>query len=376
MSHSGSAESCSADRAISNVEQVLHQAVTRVSTTSNSILPTTSPSKLESCTYDPSQKDVRLAHVNQTYTTQQAQAPDTVLYLAYGSNLSAETFKGTRGIKPLSAVNVLVPSLALTFDLPGIPYSEPCFANTRQREVGKSQEYTDQDYHKDRWQKGLVGVVYEVTPEDYATIIATEGGGSSYTDILVPCYTIPSGSRIVNPHPTTKPFVAHTLFAPVNSPNAGRSHRSDPSYAQPSARYLKLIRDGADEHGLPEEYREYLADLRPFQITTTRQRIGQTLFAGFWMPVILALFAVGRLLADERGRTPGWFQKIQGGVFAVLWASYDNVFKGAFGDGERTIGDDVSGSELYNGGAEEKSLLRQQHDDEGGQHRRMEASMV
>ena len=57
----------------------------------------------------------------------------TVLYLAYGSNLSAETFKGNRGIRPLSAVNVHVPSLNLTFDLAGIPYIEPCFANTQYR---------------------------------------------------------------------------------------------------------------------------------------------------------------------------------------------------------------------------------------------------
>ena len=98
----------------------------------------------------------------------------TILYLAYGSNLCAETFKGRRGIKPLSAVNVHVPSLDLTFDLPGIPYTEPCFANTRYH---LPPSHSDSDYHKDRWHKGLIGVVYEVTPEDYRTIIATEGGG-------------------------------------------------------------------------------------------------------------------------------------------------------------------------------------------------------
>jgi hypothetical protein len=39
-----------------------------------------------------------------------------MLYLAYGSNLSNETFRGNRGIKPLSQVNVQVPSLRLTLD--------------------------------------------------------------------------------------------------------------------------------------------------------------------------------------------------------------------------------------------------------------------
>jgi len=70
---------------------------------------------------------------------------------------------------------VLAPSLKLTFDLPGISYLEPCFANTRYRKQSKTN-----DYHKDRWHKGLVGVVYEVIKVDYATIIATEGGSSGY----------------------------------------------------------------------------------------------------------------------------------------------------------------------------------------------------
>jgi hypothetical protein len=48
----------------------------------------------------------------------------TILYLAYGSNLSAQTFRKYRGIVPISKVNVCVPDLVLTFDLPGIPYVE------------------------------------------------------------------------------------------------------------------------------------------------------------------------------------------------------------------------------------------------------------
>ena len=108
----------------------------------------------------------------------------TVLYLAYGSNLCYETFQKRRAIKPLSQVNVLVPELRLTFDLPGIPYAEPCFANTARRDVDQAPGKLEAErqalgtkkpgYHKDRWRKGMVGVVYEVTPSDYAHIIATE----------------------------------------------------------------------------------------------------------------------------------------------------------------------------------------------------------
>lgn len=299
------------------------QRIWNIHTTSSSV---TVSSKL------PPTSSARLA--GSTTTHEKPTTEKTILYLAYGSNLSAETFKGNRGIKPLSAVNVHVPSLDLTFDLPGIPYKEPCFANTRYRNTTSSNS----DYHKDRWHKGLIGVVYEVTPEDYRTIIATEGGGASYQDVIVPCYVIPPGTKIVDPRPSGTPFEAHTLFAPSDNNEGGRSiSRPDPSYAQASARYLKLITDGADEHELPADYTAYLYNLRPYTITTYRQSVGQALFLATWFPVVMFLFGLARITADEDGKIPKWLVQIQGMVFRLLWASYDNAFKKAFGDGERTM---------------------------------------
>ncbi|KAG9231535.1 hypothetical protein BJ875DRAFT_353349, partial [Amylocarpus encephaloides] len=268
----------------------------------------------------------------------------TILYLAYGSNLSAETFKGARGIKPLSAVNVHVPNLALTFDLSGIPYTEPCFANTKYRDP-ENDPPKQSDYHKDRWHKGLIGVVYEVTPEDYRTVIATEGGGASYEDILVPCYPIQPGGKTVDPHPSGSPFQAHTLLMP---PEKNFKRRTDPSYAQPSARYLKLITDGAEEHALPSEYLGFLYNIRPYTITTRKQKMGQVIFMGAWMPLIMALFGLGRVLADKDGKIPDWMATLMGFFFKVLWTTYDKIFKPMFGDGERTISkgeDDELGQE-------------------------------
>ncbi|KAI5308121.1 hypothetical protein KEM55_006518, partial [Ascosphaera atra] len=138
----------------------------------------------------------------------------TVLYLAYGSNMCAEKFREARGINPLSEMNVMVPELKLTFDMPGVPYLEPCFASTQfrdpERDEGKKKENgegdaggevngekeketdqlldSDAKATKDAWNKPLVGVAYEVTMSDYAQIIATEGAGSAYEDIVVNCY--------------------------------------------------------------------------------------------------------------------------------------------------------------------------------------------
>lgn len=292
---------------------------------------------------------------------------ETVFYLAYGSNLSAETFQGKRGIKPLSQINVLVPSLRLTFDLAGIPYTEPCFANTGLRNVpftaiakSQSEELVSEKtplilltspppYHKDRWSKGLVGVVYELTLADYAHVIATEGGGASYHDLVIECYPLESEAHSVPEHPVTIPFKAHTLFAPArpvsNSLTTGttrdvrkRSSRPNSSYAQPSARYLKLITDGADEHDLPEEYKTYLHQIRPYQMTSARQRIGQFIFLSIWGPIIMSVFAMQKLVVDDQGKVPPWMVQLLLAVFAGVWSSYDGTFKNLFGDGERTEG--------------------------------------
>ena len=114
--------------------------------------------------------------------SKRSESPSTVLYLAYGSNLCAATFQGQRAIRPKSALNVYVPDMQMVFDLPGVPYSEPRFANSRFRTRQAAENLLDsaptsekscllsrdtpasergEDYRG--WRKGLVGVVYEVS---------------------------------------------------------------------------------------------------------------------------------------------------------------------------------------------------------------------
>jgi hypothetical protein len=305
------------------------------------------------------------------YLTRPESQRGTVLYLAYGSNLSNETFRGNRGIKPISQINVQVPSLRLTFDLPGLPYAEPCFANTGRRDPANdpprntsmskeeseflSQHDERERYRKNRWHKGLIGVVYEVTPQDYAHIIATEGGGASYHDIMVECHPFDSSgpAESVPQNPSTPSFKAHTLFTPAMEPgeeppkDGGRFQRPDTSYAQASARYLKLLTDGAAECKLPYEYQDYLKSLHPFTVTTQKQRIGLFIFTSIWQPFIILIFALGRIFADEKGILPPWLKWLTAAIFKAVWVSYDGFFKPMFGDGERSIpdGGDDAGAE-------------------------------
>ncbi|KAI0107581.1 hypothetical protein GGR51DRAFT_152902 [Nemania sp. FL0031] len=352
-------------------------------------------------------------------------AAKTILYLAYGSNLSAETFLGARGIRPLSQINVSAPAFDLCFDLPGIPYSEPCFANTRPRKIPKppvpvpipgdppkfpppppykssllpspSLLSSPSQNARPTWSKGLYGVVYEVTPEDYAKIIKTEGGGQGYHDVLTPCFELPPPLHVPEKPPIPelpRPFLAHTLYAPSlpdlpdkpgddgdtpkpkpklddnNGDNGDGDddddndplkqpwlrrlllpvHRPDPNYAQASPRYMKLIRDGAREHGLPDDYQAYLAAFTPYEITRFSQQVGRILFILAAAPVLLLMLGLGRLLADETGRTPRWLGVATTMCMNLLWALYDAVFKPVFGDGERTMSDD-EGDEGGRGGS-------------------------
>ncbi|WEW61378.1 hypothetical protein PRK78_006868 [Emydomyces testavorans] len=305
----------------------------------------------------------------------------TVLYLGYGSNMSSQTLRKTRGITPLSQINVCVPDLCLTFDLPGVPYLEPCFAATQYRDpatgrprypngrlasdADRQHKHEDEDeeehtllppHHSTAdetttWRKPLVGVVYEVTLSDYAHIIATEGGGASYQDIAVDCYPFPAPydpSHPVPDHPTTTPFRAHTLLSPTHQhsstqPNGDttprKSHRiRDPTYAQPSPRYKSLLVTGAHEHDLPTSYRAYLSSIQAYYVTTRRQRVGQVLVQTLWLPLLLFSIVLSALFADERGKAPRWLVRVQKGLFEGIWWSYDVVLRKVFGDGERTIG--------------------------------------
>ncbi|KAF3224747.1 hypothetical protein TWF191_005913 [Orbilia oligospora] len=205
---------------------------------------------------------------------------ESVKYLAYGSNLSAETFLGRRGIKPLSQVKVRVPSLTLSFDLAGIPYKEPRFANVRPREE------EDQE---------LMGVVYEVTPEDYRTILTTEGG---YSVIEVTCIPL-------EPVKGMDSFESKTLI-------------------------------GARQHSLPTQYQDYIANTGYYEARTIRQKVGSVAVLLTVLPVVIFLFGIRNFVSDKDGKAPKWLNDAQVFCFGQIWNLYDYVWKPLYGDGEST----------------------------------------
>ncbi|KAK6864117.1 hypothetical protein PG990_006445 [Apiospora arundinis] len=381
----GIQQACKATRCIQDLRSLSTRKGATPSYPPISSIPRTSPERLAQASPD---NDPSSPNNARTY-----------LYLAYGSNLAAETFLGVRGIRPLSKVNVSAPAFDLTFDLPGIPYREPCFANVAPRkhlpDPPKPPQRPPQfppppPYSYDgsdrtekalfpslpprapTWSKGLIGVVYEVTPEDYATIIRTEGGGAGYLDVQTPVVALPAPIAVPEKPPIPelpRPFLAHTLYQPrlpdappdneTNQNDDGdRPHdpdkpknkwwykfvapvrRPEPDYAQASARYLKLITDGAAEHALPDDYQAYLHRLQAYTITQCRQKIGMWLFTLLWLPLFFLVMSASRWVADKDGRVPRWLGVTMVVIMNLMWMSYDAVFVKLFGDGERTIEDD------------------------------------
>ncbi|KAF8579140.1 hypothetical protein K439DRAFT_415936 [Ramaria rubella] len=243
-------------------------------------------------------------------------------YLAYGSNLSYETFQKRRGIRPLSKTSVLVPSLELAFNLPGIPYFEPCFANVRQRDSSSTSASTP----------ALIGVAYLVTPQDYAKILASEGGGASYEEVTVECYRLPENDfedAEGEKSELGQEIVAYTLLAPA------RKLRSTP--LQPSKRYIDIIRLGARENKLPAKYIAYLDTIKFYELKGLRKTVGAMLFIVTWVPLLLPVLLLVKIFANPKtGRVPRWLSGLLDASFSAMWRNYETVWKGLFGSGETT----------------------------------------
>ena len=91
----------------------------------------------------------------------------SVWYFAYGANMSPAILE-KRGVSSLAQTIALLPGFCLSFDLPGVPYSEPAMANIRPL---PSDDASILPVH---------GVAYKVSQAGLKQIIATEGGGVAY----------------------------------------------------------------------------------------------------------------------------------------------------------------------------------------------------
>ncbi|OAA76641.1 gliotoxin biosynthesis protein [Akanthomyces lecanii RCEF 1005] len=104
---------------------------------------------------------------------------EQVWYFGYGSNMKLSVMK-SRGIAFLDAQAVSVPGYMLTFDVFGLPYSEPSMASVAPHEsrsvVGQSKLKEPPPVH---------GIAYLLSFPDFRRVVGSEGGGVAYREIRV-----------------------------------------------------------------------------------------------------------------------------------------------------------------------------------------------
>lgn len=84
----------------------------------------------------------------------------TIPYFAYGSNVYTNTMTAMRRIDFVDATAAILPGYKLRFNIPGMPVVEPSWACVEQGGSGESCVH---------------GVLYELTPQDFAKVSMGEG---------------------------------------------------------------------------------------------------------------------------------------------------------------------------------------------------------
>jgi hypothetical protein len=147
-------------------------------------------------------------------------------YLGYGSNMRSASMTG-RNVTPLATKVVTVPTHYVTFDVFGIPYTEPCYASIEQFPDGESgQLHLVHRGEAPVTVPPLCGIAHHLTASDFHRLLVTEGSGVVYDVVEVEAYELDDRGR-----PTGAPFPAYTLKAKFPQRPSGI----------PSARYMVSV---------------------------------------------------------------------------------------------------------------------------------------
>jgi cation transport regulator ChaC len=150
---------------------------------------------------------------------------DEIWYFAYGANMHDGTFRGRRGIRPLECRCGRISGYRLRFNLEGRPRGKAAPANLCW------------DPQTEVW-----GVLYRITRRELMRLDSTEGvPGHGYQHIVVAAQDVEG--RVLE---------AITYKAEGKKVDG-----------KPSLRYIRLLRDGARAHGLPEDYIRFLESVEP-----------------------------------------------------------------------------------------------------------------
>jgi len=249
-----------------------------------------------------------------------------IWYFAYGSNMKAATMT-RRGITAFEVKNVVVPSLILTFDIFGIPYSEPSMASVA--------EFRESGFNDGEGATGVSaanqkippahGAAYLLSGVDYYRLVVSEGGGVGYVELAVEAYVL--GSREHGESERREKLTVHTLKA---------KHPWRPN-AAPSGRYMSLLLEGCIERGLPRTYYDYLKSIPSYRKPESLWgRFGAAMFLLWWRTVLRFLVRLIKLQLDENGHAPRWLGTVIVMVYGMMWWYHDTLHSRIWGRGDGT----------------------------------------
>ncbi|GAA5843114.1 hypothetical protein JCM11251_003935 [Rhodosporidiobolus azoricus] len=238
--------------------------------------------------------------------------------LLYGPHLFPSRLRTILGdAKPLSYSTAYVPSAWLTFDLPGVPFLEPVYANALVKgwndqegwalaaeEKDKSEVEEGERYKRWVWAKAcpgtayegelppnLEGVVYELSAADFERVVsAAFAAFPSPSANLVPITCVKFS---IDPAASTGEVTAEMLVAePPRSTDA----------LQPSQKQLRSVIVGALLSVLSRPYIAYLTHLSPYVPTSTPSKaLTVKLFRLLLLPSFLLFHLPAKILG-----TPAW----------------------------------------------------------------------
>jgi hypothetical protein len=157
----------------------------------------------------------------------------SVWYFAYGSNMRASVMTG-RGLHIAATQAVVLPSHMLTFDIFGIPYTEPAMASISprprphsgiQNRCGIPLEQAP-DVH---------GAAYLLSKSDFTKLVLSEGAGTAYREIEVEALVLPPPGNVTDTSEVTVEVTSASTSIRAKTLVARYPFRPN---AAPSARYL------------------------------------------------------------------------------------------------------------------------------------------
>ncbi|KAG2386795.1 hypothetical protein C9374_001830 [Naegleria lovaniensis] len=245
-----------------------------------------------------------------------------VWYFAYGANMSSKVLIGRRKVKPMESYPCHVEGYDLVFNMKGLPYFEPAFASIEKRQG---------------WR--MHGVVHKITRAQMDHIRRTEGGNGhdmddfGYREIIVqatiyqPWFEYQDSNTVTSHGNPTMYFQTVKAIALQGPP--------DINDANPSARYLKILRDGAKEYGVAKEWQDHLNHtLQEYKSAGTVKTVGKFSFVLVILPLFIIPIIMMILSHVFKVQSPYFVTRLFKHLGSVVWWVHDTIWSKLFGSGK------------------------------------------